>query len=229
MAKILTTAIVADIRNKLNGSVFSKNRYGSYVRTKVTPVNPQTVDQQNARNVLSSLSQAWRGLTQPERDSWISAAPSFPFTDIFGNSKILSGNALFVKLNANLAQAGGGGLASAPTPVAISSLTLGAIVSSAGGGTLTVAFAPTPVNADEAVIIRATPNMGAGIKFVKNRYRFVQVVAAAGASPANIAAAFTAKFGAPVEGQNIFIEAFIVSTLTGQAGIPTSGFVTVAA
>ena len=44
MAKILTTAIVADIRNKLNGSVFSKNRYGAYVRTKVTPVNPQTDD-----------------------------------------------------------------------------------------------------------------------------------------------------------------------------------------
>ena len=53
MAKILMTAIVADIRNKLNGSVFSKNRYGAYVRTKVTPVNPQSTAQQNTRNNLS--------------------------------------------------------------------------------------------------------------------------------------------------------------------------------
>ena len=42
MAKIKMTAIVADMRNKLNGSVFSRNRGGAYIRTKVTPINPQT-------------------------------------------------------------------------------------------------------------------------------------------------------------------------------------------
>jgi hypothetical protein len=29
MAKVLFTAVVADMRNKLNGTVFSKNRYGA--------------------------------------------------------------------------------------------------------------------------------------------------------------------------------------------------------
>ena len=49
MAKVLFSALISDMRNKLNGSVFAKNRGGSYLRTKVTPVNPQTVAQVHKR------------------------------------------------------------------------------------------------------------------------------------------------------------------------------------
>ncbi len=229
MAKILTTAIVADIRNKLNGSVFSKNRYGSYVRTKVTPVNPQTSAQQNVRNTLSTNSQAWRGLTESQRQGWIDAAANFPFTDIFGNSKILSGNALYVKLNNNLAVAGQAPIADAPAPVSLPPLVMGAIVSSAGGGTLTMAFTDTPVPAGFSIAVQTTGNVGPGKTFVKNLFRQTQLVAAAATSPANLAAAFTALHGAPVEGQKIFVRAFLISTDTGQAGIPVQGVVIVAA
>src|SRR5574337_1436553 len=132
MAKILTTAIVADIRNKLNGSVFSKNRYGSYVRTKVTPVNPQTAFQVGIRSVLTSQSQAWRGLTDAQRQSWIDAAVNFPVTDIFGNIKHLSGSALFVKLNTVLYNAGFATLTVAPSPVALAAISAGILTAAAG-------------------------------------------------------------------------------------------------
>ncbi len=66
MAKIKMTAIVADIRNKLNGTVFAKNRGGAYMRTKVTPVNRQTSDQSTVRNRLGSFAQGFRGLTQDQ-------------------------------------------------------------------------------------------------------------------------------------------------------------------
>src|SRR5437867_2761155 len=118
MAKLLFTAVVADMRNKLNGTVFSKNRYGAYARTKVTPVNPQSTAQQNQRNTLSTNSAAWRGLTEAQRQSWIDGAINFPTTDIFGNSKILSGQALYVKFNNNLASIGVAPIDTAPTPVA---------------------------------------------------------------------------------------------------------------
>lgn len=229
MAKILTTAIVADIRNKLNGSVFSKNRYGSYVRTKVTPVNPQSSAQQNVRNRLATNSQAWRGLTESQRQAWIDAAANFPFTDIFGNSKILSGNSLYVKLNNNLAVTATAAISDPPLPVAVPPLSLGAIVSSAGASSLTVAFLDTPVPAGFSMVIQTTGNVGAGKSFVKNLFRQTTVVAAAGTSPANIASAFIALHGAPIEGQKIFIRAFLVSTDTGQAGIPVQGYVLVAA
>lgn len=229
MAKILTTAIVADIRNKLNGSVFSKNRYGSYVRTKVTPVNPQTSAQQNVRNRLSTNSQAWRDLTESQRQAWIDAGVNFPFTDIFGNSKILSGNALYVKLNNNLAVIAEAAISDPPLPVAIPALVMGTIVSSAGGGTLTAAFTADPVPAGFALVFSTTPNVTPGKSFVKNLFRQTQVVAAAGASPTNLAAAFSALHGAPVLGQKIFVRAHYVSIDTGQAGIPVQGSVIVGA
>lgn len=221
MAKVLFTAVVADMRNKLNGTVFSKNRYGAYTRTKVTPVNPQTDAQQNARNNLSTHSQAWRGLTETQRNSWIDAAASFPFTDIFGNPKILSGNALYVKLNNNLVNAGGTAISTAPTPVSIPAITL-LTLTATGVPALSLAFAPTPVATGFSMMIFATPNITPGRNFVKNEFRFIKAVAAAATTPQNLLTAYEAVFGAPVTGNKIFVRAFLVSTVTGQAGIPLS-------
>lgn len=219
MAKILMTAIVADIRNKLAGSVFSKNRYGSYVRTKVTPVNPQTTSQQNARNRFSTNAQAWRGLTQAERDSWISAAPSFPIIDIFGNSKILSGSTLYQQLNSNLALIGAALIASAPTPVAIPALAFTSVTSDDSANTVIIA-GTTPVPAGFAMVVMATPNVGAGKSFVKNLYRFVSAEPAAATSPFDVSTEYVALFGDPVTGMKTFVKGFYVSITTGQAGIP---------
>jgi hypothetical protein len=219
MAKVLFTAVVADMRNKLNGTVFSKNRYGGYTRTKVTPVNPQTTAQQNARNRLSTASQAWRGLSEAERQSWIDAAPNFPFTDIFGNTKVLSGQALYVKLNANLALIGEAAIATAPSPVAIPEMALTSVTADDSANTVIIA-GTTPVPADFALVVLATPNVTPGISFVKNKFRFVDALAAAATSPYDISAEYVALFGDPVLDQKIFVRCFLISTITGQAGIP---------
>lgn len=219
MAKVLFTAVVADMRNKLNGTVFSKNRYGSYTRTKVTPVNPQTTAQQNARNILSTNSQNWRGITEAQRQSWIDAAPDFPFTDIFGNSKILSGQALYVKLNNNLNIVGELAIAAAPTPVSIPAFSLTLVTADDSANTVIVT-GTTPVPANFALVFQATPNVTPGKSFVKNLFRNTSIQAAAATSPYNISADYIALFGDPVTGMKIFVRAFLVSTISGQAGIP---------
>lgn len=219
MAKILTTAIVADIRNKLNGSVFSKNKGGAYIRTKVTPVNPQSVAQQNVRNHLSTNSQAWRGLTEAQRQGWNNAAPNFPYTDIFGNIKQLSGFQLYVKLNTNLAVIAAAAISDAPTPVAIPALTALSLAATPSPS-LSLTFAPTPVPADFKMIVESTPNVTPGKEFVKNLYRVIAVEDAAATSPFNALASFQALFGDPIDGMKVFMRVKLVSSLTGQAGIP---------
>jgi hypothetical protein len=204
---------------KLNGTVLAKNKGGSYARTKVTPTNPQTTAQQNARNILSTQSQAWGGLTQVQRDGWNNAAPSFPYTDRFGNSKNLSGQTLFVKLNANLNYADVAAIDDVPAPVAIPAITA-LTIAGATSTTLSITFAPTPVPAGFALILRLTPNIKPGREFVKNQFRNVAVVAAAGTSPHNTFAAYEALFGPPVTGSKIFVQAFYISTDSGQSGIP---------
>lgn len=214
------TAIVADIRNKLNGSVFSRNRYGAYVRTKVTPVNPQTAAQTNVRNRLSSNSQAWRGIGQPARDSWTNAAVNFPIRDIYGNSKILSGNALYVKLNNNLVNAGETALTNAPSPGLVGPVTIGVVAASAAGGTLSIIFTPATVAADTAIKVETTPNIAPGRSFVKNQFRQLGYIAASGTTPFAAGTLQVAKHGAMVQGDKIFTRLTMVNLLTGQMGIP---------
>jgi len=220
MAKILTTAIVADIRNKLNGSVFSKNRYGGYVRTKVTPVNPQTTAQQNARNRLSANSQAWRGLTEDQRQAWIAAAANFPFTDIFGNAKILSGQALYVKLNTNASLVGGTPISDPPLPQALSAIESLTVTAADGTPAVSIAYSIPTATLNEKLAIFVTPMITPGRNFVKNEFRFLTSIAATATSPFNALSDYTALFGAPVADQKLFVRALIINSITGQAGTP---------
>src|SRR5699024_4060128 len=79
-----------------------------------TPVNPQTAYQQAVRQRLGSVSAAWRNLSQPQRMAWTETSKSAPFTDIFGDTKVLDGKAFFVKLNSNLLSIGEDVLTNAP-------------------------------------------------------------------------------------------------------------------
>lgn len=230
MAKILFSGIAGvDMRNKLNGSVFSKNRYGGYVRTKVTPVNPQTTAQQAARNNLSTWSQAWRGLTESQRQGWIDGAVSYPFTDIYGNAKILSGQALFVKLNTNLYNYGTANIEDCPSPTAIPALNSITLTGAAGTPALSLAFNPSPVDTDFTFVVFATPQVTPGKSFVKNLFRWLPISGGVSTTPANILSSYVARFGPLVEGQKVFVRCFLVSKTTGQAGIPLQAMAIIAA
>lgn len=228
MAKILFTAFLADARNKLNGNVFSKNRYGAYIRNKVTPTNPQTTYQQGQRQMLGALSAQWRGLTQAQRDGWIAATAAFQRPDIFGKNQALSGNALFVSLNKNLLNSGNVTIDSAPAPVEIPTLAVSALTATASTASVTFTVNPGTLPTDTALFVKACAPVSAGKLYVKNLLRFLGTFTPTTGS-VDISTEYSARFGDPVEGQRITVEAFLVSTVTGQAGVPVSVTAIVAA
>jgi len=209
-------AIVVDGRNKIGGHVASKNRGGAYLRTKVTPVNPQTAAQSGVRNSFTENSQAWRGLTQSQRDSFNAAVSDFQKTDIFGDRRNPSGFNLFMELNQNLANIGVAPITAAPLALAVEAVGSLSVTAAAGTPALSVVFTPTPVPAGHTLVIEATPQVGAGKTFVKNLFRKVAQVAPAGTSPENMLSAYTAKFGSLVAGQKIVVRAKMVLNATGQ-------------
>lgn len=224
MAKIKFSALVSEMRNKLNGSVMSKNRYGNYVRNKVTPVNPQTSFQQNVRALLSSLSSAWTGLTEAQRNGWRALAQAIPFTDIFGDQKFLDGKAMYIKLNSNLVNAGEAAVSAAPAQVAIPEFAIDDLVAEETDGslvTLDAAFNPAVIPAGFVIAIYATPGVKPGVNFVKNLYRFIGTVDALAAGEADLLEMWNDRFGGVIPGQRIFVRAALISTDSGQAGIPT--------
>ena len=218
MAKIKLSAIVSEMRGKLNGSVFSRNRGGAYLRTKVTPLNPQTLAQTLVRSSFTAVSQSWKSLTQGERDAWDSAVNNFIGTDIFGDQKTPSGFNLFMSLNKNLLDVGAATLTLPPVPSAVQAFTSLALSADTGGGTFDM-LASAVVAADTAIKVFATPGVSPGKSFVKSEFRQIGVLPAAALAAQDFAAEYQATFGLlPSVGLKVFIKYVPVNTLTGQTG-----------
>lgn len=221
MAKIKFGSLLTDMKGKLGGTVYSRNRYGAYSRNLVIPINPQTNSQSGVRSRMAGNSQAWRGLTPGQRQAWIDQSPNFPYINNFGDQIILQGNSLYNALNNNLINVGESAISSPPVPSTVPTITSAVLTMAAGLATATLAYTPTPVPADSAVIIFATFGMSPGMTFAKNRFRQITVLAAAAASPADIAAAYVSKFGnIPLAGQKVFIKLIVVNSVSGQASAP---------
>ena len=200
--KLKFGAIVTDGRGKIGGHVASKNRAGAYLRTKVTPSNPNTVAQAQARGVLASLSQGWGQLTDSQRQGWNDAVKEWGKTDIFGDIKNPSGINLFVKLNANLIGAGFPQLSNVPSKMEVPSVIISSASLSVSADDLSIVF-DNNTAAGVKVLVRATPTLSAGVSFVKSQFRVIGYEVVSG-SAFGLLGGYSAKFGVPLVGANIY-------------------------
>jgi len=222
-------AIVVDGRNKIGGHVASKNRAGSYFRTKVTPTNPGTTYQVNVRNRLAGISTAWRALTDDQRNAWNVAVSDYARTDIFGDLRNPSGFNLHQQLNNNLLQVAKTVITTPPLPAAVDAFTTLTIAAANGAQTITLTFAP-PIADPSRVLVFATPAISPGISFVKSEYRFVIMLLASATSPYSLESYYISRLGAiGAAGMKIFVRMVQVNSDTGQAGIPIQASCIVAA
>lgn len=214
MAKIKFGMMMTDASGKLGGQVFSKNRGGSYVRTKSTPTNPQTTAQMLVRGVFASISSAWSSLTEVERNSWNGFVQDYARTDIFGDLRNPSGKALFQRLNQNLVLSGQSILQVCPAPSEVPFANLVTADADVSDGTFNVGYAGNTTGSK--VIVWATPSMSQGTKFVKNKLRKIGVFDGADSDTLAIQSRYVPKFGLPVEGANIYVGVKVVNA-NGQA------------
>jgi hypothetical protein len=211
-------SIIVDGRGKIGGHVASKNRGGSYIRTKVTPANAQTSFQNSVRNLFTELSQAWRGLTQAQRDAWNAAVSDYSRTDIFGDIRNPSGINLFQRLNNVLNSIGESTILVPPLPSAVENVVATNLSAAVAVPAMSLVFAPT-VPADTKVKIFATAPISAGKSYLKNEFRQIDVLDAATVSPKNLLSAYVAKFGGTgTVGQKIAVKIIACNSVTGQVG-----------
>jgi hypothetical protein len=219
-ARVQYGEMIADMRGKINGTVHSRNRAGAYMRNKVTPVNPQTSYQSAVRNRLTGRAQAWRGLTQAQRDAWNSAVSNFKKTNIFGQLRTPSGINLYNRINMNLLNINEAAITDPPLPSSVQALLTLSLAAAEGVGTVTLTYTDA-LDADSSMVVEATEPLSAGVSFAKNQFRQIAVLVTADASPYALAPAYSAKFGAPpIEGTKIFVRATIINETTGLNGIP---------
>lgn len=217
--KIKFSALVSDMRGKLNGSVASRNRGGSYLRNKTTPVNPQTPDQQVYRSAFGAISSTWRSLPEAFRESYRNGADEFPYIDIFGDTRHLSGPQLFQKTTMNKYKVLGSipSEAFTPPPAFPAFPEDAELYLSAGDGIVEVNLEGLIVPDGMVIIAYATPPLGLGVTFAKNRFRLLDVPEPIGAGGIlDLSAEYANRYGVFSVNTHIQIRLAFLD--------PTSGF-----
>lgn len=217
MAKIKFGMVVTDMRGKLGGHVFTKNRAGASTRTKVTPANPRTASQQANRALLGLFSVAWSALTDAQRASWNGAVDAWSKTNIFGDNVKPSGKNLFTALNKNLASVGIAQIDTAPEKVELPLLGFTGVGIDISNAEITLAT--ETIGANFQVVVSATPPLSAGTSFTKGKYRRVYSAAGNAVDSNDLFLAYQDKFGAIAVGQNIYFEIKLIAS-NGQVSVP---------
>ena len=217
MAKIKFGMMMTDARGKLGGQVFSKNRAGAYIRTKVTPVNPQTISQAAVRGNLATLSSGWNSLTAEQIAQWNNSVEDWQSTDIFGDIKKPTGKNLFVKLNINLLN---NNLPTIDTPQAKIELpALNHVLAQIDNVANTLILGDLPVFASGKYQIEACPAVPIGVNYVKNKFRVINSVTIATTDDLDITTYYVNRFGALPTSGNVFFRIRAIGP-NGQAGVP---------
>jgi hypothetical protein len=184
------------------GVTSSRNRFGQYVRTRATPVNPATTFQQAVRSRLSTAAQEWRLLTSTQREGWQALGEFFARTDALGQTYGLTGFQCYVSVRSNLVAAGDTVLSDAPLYAPPDALT--SITPTISAASVSLAYTPTPLAAGERIFWSLSTGRSAGRSF-EGDTRLVSVTAAAAASPSSILTSYQGRFGTPVTGQRVFV------------------------
>lgn len=102
MALIKFGGGIVDARGSVAGNVFSRNRFGAYLRARVTPVNPQSSRQEAARARIAMLAEQWREspVTAAMRTAWGTYAASINAVNKLGEAISLTGFNAFIMGNA---------------------------------------------------------------------------------------------------------------------------------
>ena len=217
MARIKFGMMMTDARGKLGGHVFTKAKSGATIRTKVTPLNPKTSAQSEARGALGANSQAWRNIAETQRLAWNSAAQEVSKTNAFGDTYFPSGKNYFTAVNNNLRNIGQSPVAAPPVLATMPGLVTVEVEFDFIAEQINIAPVITGDVQDCFLVCNATSGASAGRYNFSGKYRKFNAYSAAGL-PQNTAIYddYVSKFGAPSEGQKVSFEFYLVNGITGQ-------------
>lgn len=116
MALVKLGGGVIGISGSIAGNTFARNRFGSYVRARTKPVNPESPRQTAARLLIIFLAEQWREdpMTATIREAWETYANSVGWNNRLGELVKLTGYNHFIRSNAARMAAGGDLVTAAP-------------------------------------------------------------------------------------------------------------------
>lgn len=192
MARIKPSALITDIRGKVQGTVFQQSQGGLIIRNNPAPINPSTIPQNVARNISFNLQQRWIALTDAQRIAWQNFATFTPQGQKNNPNRFLNGQQVFIKLNTNRIRYSKV-VIDDPVFQAPSQLPLQIEIVKSGAG-VTLQTNVSPVVADQFIILFLTFAVPFSVNSPGNRLKLIPFVTTS-ATTLDIDDEFIAVFG----------------------------------
>jgi hypothetical protein len=213
--------LVGAASGKIGSAVASHNRYGTYFRVWVKPVNGLTGYQIVARDRLIEMSQDWKTLTAEYRAAWDQWAQVNPIVDRLGMKQILTGHAAYVQINCTLKALEQlpidlPPVGAAPTPFTACSLT-----ADIGAGAVSIVFTPTPTSASLGIMCYMAVTSSTSRKYMKNLMKLASIAGGPTTSPLDIQAGVQLRLGTLQVGQFLQGMIYVVGLTTGLRSAPS--------
>ena len=207
---------------RTGGNVYQRN---GRVREFKVPALVRNTYTSFVRSVFATYSSAFRALTPEQILEWNSYVGTS--SDRFGRMIEVKGKQAFIRLNGNLANSNQSSITDPPVSGIPPLATLLAPPTIAvGAAQFDLPYTVNPTGAFTEIF--ATACLSAGVsRPASSKFRMITVVDTTVASPADLYAAYVAKFGIPVAGSNIFVRAKVIGDSSGLASAITAEYSTV--
>lgn len=218
--KVAWSVLVGDARGRSGQSCTTLTRSGPVLRGMFRARRSATQSQLECRAALGSLSTLWSDPSMlTYRPGWVALGLATPEHNVFSMDIYKTGLQCFTRSNRNRQLIGEAVILEAPAYHAV--LDPGALTLTHTTGppeTLEVSALTAPA-VDDAVLIYATPPLSPGIFTLGHQQRKLAIVKPSSAGPWDILAAYTAKFGTPAAGRQVFVEVWYMDIAQGMIGL----------
>ena len=204
---------------RTGGNVYQRN---GRVREFKVPALVRNTYTSFVRSVFATYSSAFRALHPEQIIEWNNYKGYS--SDRFGRMVEIKGKQAFIRLNGNLANSTQSPINDPPVSGIPPLATLLAPPTiKVSGSVFDLPFTPNPTGVFTEIF--ATASLSAGVSRPANsKFRMITVIDTSGVSPADLWAAYVAKFGVPTVGANIFVRAKVIGDSTGLASAITAEY-----
>ncbi len=222
---IFTSPLVSVGSGSVAGLTFSHNAGGNYIRARTIPTDPNTPEQQTIKAFVGNLAGLWNStLTAAQRTGWNTYAANVPLLNALGQSRNVSGIAMYIRSNVARLQASLARIDTAPSVFTLGDFTNPSFGYDATANEIDVNFDNTDAWANEddaAMIVWGSRPQNDTIDFFKGPYRIAGLIAGNATTAPTSPAAISAPFDA-VAGQRVF-ERIVVVRADGRVSLDFRG------
>lgn len=216
MAFVKPSALISDIKGKLNGSYFQSKKNGitvNNINSRNKGKFTANVQVQKQKGNVAYVSKAWRGLTNAQRATWGTAASSMTRVNKNGVEYVPTGYQIFLQYNLNLLSIDEAIINTySEAEEAVDMSKIGIL------GSETQRFVlenNSSLTAASAIKVYATPPQSKGVVYPRGSYR--QITFVSGDTPTtNLGSPYAARFGAVQPGQTVFFKIIVITIASGK-------------